>query len=356
MFQPSPACRINPPKRTSKNLRMKQSMIQVFLLKAFFTLGNLSVEELMHLRLNHPSLPKLVQLNGKVIGLPRKLSNTKQGMFPCHTCQDAKATRNDFPPSSNNWADDPGLWSWDMIDIREDHPTLDNNRYMSIIVIKKSRFGMVFLHSSKDAATNKQVLEKAFAYSGSKPTTLRSDGAGEYKKLNTWLNSIGIWQQITNPDEQHGNGVAEKFGDTIGNGIRTMLKQSNLGTEFWGAAALYFVETRNHLPHSSIENKIPFEERTGKTPTYLGFDHLDVEQLFSEEKITWITIKYHSVVNPEYSLDWELRTDRRHGWYGAHILTAYFHPETLYLTKLSSLYGNLIKESMGSMIMQSLKR
>jgi hypothetical protein len=255
----------------SKNLRMKSSIIQVFLLKAFFTLGNLSVEELMHLRLNHPSLPKLVKLNGQVTGLPRKLQNKRQGMFPCHTCQDANATRNDFPPASTNWEDDPGLWCWDMIDMGEGQPTLDGNRYCSFIVIKESRFGMVFLHEKKDAATNKRVLQKAFAYAGCKPTKLRSDGAGEYKKLNPWLNSLDIWQQITNPDEQHGNGCAEHFGYGITKGIRTMLMQSNLGQEFWGAAALYWVETRNHLPNSAIDDKIPIERFNGKTPDISWF-------------------------------------------------------------------------------------
>lgn len=69
----------------------------ILMVKAFFTLGNLSVEELMHLRMNHPSLPKLVKLNGRVTGLPRPLKNAKQGMFPCHTCQDVTATQNNFP-------------------------------------------------------------------------------------------------------------------------------------------------------------------------------------------------------------------------------------------------------------------
>ena len=76
----------------------------------------------MHLRLNHPSLPTLVKLNDKVTGLPRKLVNRKQGMFPCHTCQDAKAERNDFPPSSENDAE--GIWVWDMIDMGEDTPNI----------------------------------------------------------------------------------------------------------------------------------------------------------------------------------------------------------------------------------------
>jgi hypothetical protein len=205
--------RKNPIKRPSVAQRHTHSLCQVLLLKAFFTMGNLSVEELMHLRLNHLSLPKLVKLNGKVDGLPRKLSNRKQGMFPCHTCQDANASRNDFPQASDNEIDKEGLWSWDMIDMGEDQPTLDNNQYCSMFVLQKSRFTMIFLHEDKSAKTNKAMLEKAFAYAQCQPTILRSDGAKEYVALDGWLNSLGIWQQISNPDEQFQNGVAEKLGD-----------------------------------------------------------------------------------------------------------------------------------------------
>ena len=117
--------------------------------KIFFTLGNVSVEELMHLRMNHPSLPRLCKLNGKVKGLPRNLSMRGEH-FPCHTCQDANATRNDYPPASETWIDGPDLWSWDLFDMGPDHPTLDENRYCSMIIIKKSRFGMIFLHKDGD--------------------------------------------------------------------------------------------------------------------------------------------------------------------------------------------------------------
>ena len=125
---------------------------------------------------------------------------------------------------------------------------------------------MIFLHEDKSAKTHQLVLEKAFLYAGCIPKILWSDGAGEYKALNPWLAAKGIHQQISNANEQHGNGMSEKFGDAIGKGIRTMLLQSNLRLEFWGAAALYWVETRNHLPHSLIEDEIPIEVHNNNTP------------------------------------------------------------------------------------------
>ena len=68
--------------------------------------------------------------------------------------------------------------------------------------------------------------------------------------LDPWLREYHqIHHQYSNVDEQEQNGMAEKFGDMIVKGVHAMLLQSNLGTEFWGAAALYWVETHNHLQH-----------------------------------------------------------------------------------------------------------
>ena len=96
----------------------------VLIATALFTLGNMSLEELMHLSMNHPALPKLVKLNGQVTGLPRKLTLKLAGHFPCHTCQDTNCTRNDFPPATGNHADNPDLWSWDLFNMGEGMPYL----------------------------------------------------------------------------------------------------------------------------------------------------------------------------------------------------------------------------------------
>eukprot|EP00961_Rhodomonas_salina_P038888 522650-Rhodomonas_salina.1 len=129
----------------------------------------------------------------------------------------------------------------------------------------QSRYAMLFLHKERRAATVKEILELGFARAGVRPAILRSDGAGEYgdEDLEKWLLMLGIDHQCSLPDSQYTNALAEKFLDTLGAGIRAILLQSNLPIEFWGLAALYIVDSYNILPHSSIENKIPFEEHTG---------------------------------------------------------------------------------------------
>ena len=77
------------------------------------------------------------------------------------------------------------------------------------------------------------MLGKAFIFAGTKLRIIRSDGASKYVKLTAWLETVhNVHHQFSNPDEQHQNGLAEKFGDLIGKGAWAMLLQSNLGTEF----------------------------------------------------------------------------------------------------------------------------
>ena len=188
---------------------------------------------------------------------------------------------------------------------------IDNNRYCSFIIIKKSRFGMVFLHEDKLKETNQKILEHAFAYAQCRPSIIQSDGAGEYKALDPWLHSLGIKHQSSDPGEQLQNGLAEKLGDGIGKGVRMLLLQSNLDIEFWGAAALYWVETRNHLPHLSIEDEIPIELHTGTVPNvgwfklfgcratvFRGKDHIDHHKISPQPE-----------ENQGYLLAWELHTE-----------------------------------------------
>lgn len=53
--------------------------------------------------------------------------------------------------------------------------------------------------------------------------------------------------------------------------MRTLLCQSKFGLEFWGAAALYWIKTGNHIPHSSIREEIPTQQHNGKTPDISWF-------------------------------------------------------------------------------------
>eukprot|EP00961_Rhodomonas_salina_P095574 1285561-Rhodomonas_salina.1 len=55
----------------------------------FAKCGNLSVEELFHMRMAHMQIEKLAKMNGQVDGLPSSLHFTKLLNLPCHCCHEA---------------------------------------------------------------------------------------------------------------------------------------------------------------------------------------------------------------------------------------------------------------------------
>eukprot|EP00961_Rhodomonas_salina_P287279 3881756-Rhodomonas_salina.1 len=80
-----------------------------------------------------------------------------------------------------------------------------------------------------------------------------------------------ILPEFSNPYEQSCNGISKKFVDTLGKGIRTLLLQSNLPLEFWSAAAHYFTDVYNHMPHHSINDQIPYAVHHGTRPDVSWF-------------------------------------------------------------------------------------
>eukprot|EP00961_Rhodomonas_salina_P256250 3463080-Rhodomonas_salina.2 len=82
-----------------------------------YFLGNITLEELMHMHVNHPNSDKLIEQSKLVNGMPCVLSKPALLHGPCHTCQDAKSTRNNYPPAVETWADGPQRWNMDMFDM-----------------------------------------------------------------------------------------------------------------------------------------------------------------------------------------------------------------------------------------------
>mmetsp|Transcript_60528 Transcript_60528/g.124585 ORF Transcript_60528/g.124585 Transcript_60528/m.124585 type:complete len:505 (+) Transcript_60528:1524-3038(+) len=233
------------------------------------TCCSMSLEELFHLRMAHTPIPKLAKMSQHVKGIPRCLHFTKLLRFPCGLCQEAKAKRQPYPPASGNVSThEDDLMTWDSFDMGEAHASLGGNRYVSVFVIHRSRYAITLLHKDRTFPTMKRLLIRAFARAGFTPKLVRHDRAGEYvsEQLREWLAEQGtyIWTELSAPHEQFGNAISEKLVDSLGKGIRTLLLQSELPPEFWGAAALYFTDVYNHLQHSSLNDEIPHNVHTGR--------------------------------------------------------------------------------------------
>eukprot|EP00961_Rhodomonas_salina_P024102 324259-Rhodomonas_salina.3 len=80
--------------------------------------GNLSIEEVFHLRMAHTPIKKLAALNGKVTGLPHNLNFLKLTNVLCACCREAKAKHNNYPDTSTTV--DKDLLTWDLVDMGEE--------------------------------------------------------------------------------------------------------------------------------------------------------------------------------------------------------------------------------------------
>lgn len=235
-------------------------------LSASHQLRALTPLETWHFRMNHAHPSKLAVLSRHCIGIKQPLADVRN---PCHSCQDSNATRNVAPPPSLR--DAAGVWNVDLLDMGEDHLSLAGFRYISIFVIASSRFMYIELHKTKDGFL--EVLQRVFARAGCKPKILRSDNAGEYftEPVNRFLLSQGIKKESSNSNEQCGNGRVETLVNAVGKGIRVSLYDANLPPEFWGFAAINFVDVYNHLPHSALKGLTPWEAQHGTLPDVSWF-------------------------------------------------------------------------------------
>ncbi len=105
----------------------------------------LTLAETWHLRLGQASWEKLAKLSKYATGFSSPIA---QHDYPCHTCQKAKAQRQNYPPPPEH--DLKGIWNMDTIDMGADTTTPAGQSYITIVMILDNHFVMIFLHATKD--------------------------------------------------------------------------------------------------------------------------------------------------------------------------------------------------------------
>mmetsp|Transcript_23609 Transcript_23609/g.59278 ORF Transcript_23609/g.59278 Transcript_23609/m.59278 type:complete len:81 (-) Transcript_23609:1265-1507(-) len=73
---------------------------------------------------------------------------------------------------------------------------------------------------------------------------LRTDGSGEFigAEIQKFFSDKDIKHQLSNPDEQFQNGIAESAVGKLTRYMRLFLLQSNLEHQFWGYAVKHAVD------------------------------------------------------------------------------------------------------------------
>ncbi|GFX69504.1 retrovirus-related Pol polyprotein from transposon TNT 1-94 [Trichonephila clavipes] len=86
--------------------------------------------------------------------------------------------------------------------------------------------------------------------------------------MDNFLTELGIKHEVTNSYTPEMNGVAERFNLTALDGIKTLLKSSEVPHKFWEEALLCFTYAWNRICHKD-SNKTPFEKYSGRKPSIL---------------------------------------------------------------------------------------
>ncbi|GFT96109.1 retrovirus-related Pol polyprotein from transposon TNT 1-94 [Trichonephila clavipes] len=150
------------------------------------------------------------------------------------------------------------------------------NAYLSSFTSKKSKTlpgATAAAHgdpNGKNDYQKKSGKKRAERFLSKKVIAVRTDGGLEFcnKDMDNFLTELGIKHEVTNSYTPEMNGVAERFNLTALDGIKTLLKSSEVPYKFWGEALLCFTYAWNRICHKD-SNKTPFEKYSGRKPSVL---------------------------------------------------------------------------------------
>ena len=215
-----------------------------------YNITNSNKISLWHRRLGHFNIShiknKLLKLNVK----PR-----------CPICSYSKLKCFPFKKSHNKSKNIFELIHMDLVGPMSE--SIHGNKYFLSILDDFSRFGWIIFLENKSLTFNKFFLwYKETQNLFNKPLKfIRTDNGTEFSnfKFNSFCSYYGIIHQYTVPHTPQQNGRVERFNGIIINAAKALLNDAKLSHNFWEHAVDTANYIFNRLPHSGINNKIPFE-------------------------------------------------------------------------------------------------
>ena len=97
---------------------------------------------------------------------------------------------------------------------------------------------------------------------------MQSDWGGEYEKLNSFFQKIGISQHVSCPHTHQQNGSAERKHRHVVEVGLALLANASMPLKFWDEAFLTATYLINLLPSKVIKLDTPITRLLGVTPNY----------------------------------------------------------------------------------------
>ncbi|GFX80986.1 retrovirus-related Pol polyprotein from transposon TNT 1-94 [Trichonephila clavipes] len=225
--------------------------------------------EIWHQRFWHVNNDYLVKTskNDSVKGLPRLTDNGKTHCIPCKL---AKSKRVSFKKTGAVRSKRPlELLHMDLCGSMPTESQGGNKYFLSIIDDYSRKVTVFPIRNISDVFhTFIRFQKRAERFLSKKVIAVRTDGGLEFCNMDNFLTELGIKHEVTNSYTPEMNGVAERFNFTALDGIKTLLKSSEVPHKFWGEALLCFTYAWNRICHKD-SNKTPFEKYSGRKPSVL---------------------------------------------------------------------------------------
>ncbi|MBT26829.1 MAG: hypothetical protein CML60_10615 [Rhodobacteraceae bacterium] len=248
--------------------------------------ANMRPEELLHLRLGHPSgvtLKRLVQHLGndfkygvKFSKPPLEESLDSALIRHCASCAAGKAHRHVPSKVYTGEVTKPGDLIYTDIWGPANLLAFGGNMYCISFLDAFSRFQKVYLMSSKDEALSKfKMYHKFCQHHGVCIQNVQSDNDKVYhdSAFTDYLAASNVQPWYTAPYAHEQAGVIERNWRTLFDRVRAMLAGAGLGNEYWGFAVCHACYLLNRTPHSGVGFQLPYELWYGNKPR---LDHLRV--------------------------------------------------------------------------------
>jgi histone deacetylase 1/2 len=186
----------------------------------------------------------------------------------CDACQKAKSHQLPYPKSSSSSSHPLELVYSDVWGHAPD--SVGGKRYYVSFIDDYSKFTWIYLLKFKSEVFEKfrefqTLVERLF---DRKILTMQTDWGGEYQRLHSFFEQIGITHHVSCPHAHQQNGSAERKHRHIVEVGLALLAHASMPLKFWDEAFLAATYLINRTPSKVLNYVTPLERLFNQTPDY----------------------------------------------------------------------------------------